>query len=468
MNFIVFFKKILSVLKRKNTVHPRVIFFISSVVVLTLGFYQNFWGTADSDEFGYFQKDSESLVIGRLALAQRQGIFSQGGFLCRIEPAYPANCTPKQRNELFVQREVNQYSTYFNRIDTGIYTNYASQMGLQGMCFAFLDKILGFKTTTNIKILYLITSIMSAIAISLIISWISIQIGIIQSTIVLLLTVFTPSLTLFGRNLYWVIWALYIPFITSIFLLNSESKLNISTKRIVALTFISVVIKCLFTGYEFITAVLIMLTTPYFFYAVFQKWKMAYFIRRLLIVSGSALAGVLSVITVHIIQISTNILDVSGLSYIIGRFIQRTSSPDVIGERFEPEFNYDRISIISKYLHQKALSFPEVFDFFSFEISFAHVILIFLICSGLTFISKKYSPIIAGNRRLYIALVSFLWGSFLAPFSWFIIFKQHSYVCLHQNHIVWYMPSVIVGFALCASVGCNLVIDIFSKLKQQF
>ncbi|MBU1565771.1 MAG: hypothetical protein KJ630_09090 [Proteobacteria bacterium] len=444
------------------------IFFIASVVVLTLGFYNNFWGTADSDEFGYFQKDSESLVIGRLALAQKQGIFSQGGFLCRIEPVYPANCTPKQRNELFAQREANQYSVYLSRIDTGIYTNYASQMGFQGMCYAILDKILGFKTTTKIEILYLITSLMSAIAMSLIILWISIQFGIIKSTIVLLLMVFAPSLTLFGRNLYWVVWAFYIPFITSIFLLNSEVKLNISTKRIVVLTFISVAIKCLFTGYEFITTVLIMLTTPYFFYAVFQKWEITFFIRRLLIVSASALAGVLSVMTVHIVQISTNIPDVNGLGYIIGKFIHRTSSPDVVSERFEPGFAYDRISIISKYLNLKALSFPKVVDFFSFNISFAQLILIFLICSVLAFISENISPIIARNRRLHVALVSFLWVSFLAPFSWLIIFKQHSYVCIHQNHIVWYMPSVIVGFALCASVGCNLAIDIYSKLKQQF
>ncbi len=456
--------KLLPVLKGIYINYKTGIILVSSIAVLTLGFYDNFWNTANSAEFGYFQKDSESLVVGRLALAKRQGILSQGGFLCRIEPPFPDNCTTKERHELFTQRSINQYSVYLNSIDTGVYTNYLSQIGFQAMCFATLDGILNFNPRINIKILYFLTSLMSAIAMSLIILWIYLQLGFIQAIIVLLLLVFAPSLTLFGRNLYWVVWAFYIPFITSLFLLNSERKRRISIMKIVAWTFVSLVVKCLFTGYEYISAVLIMLALPYFFYAVLDKWGIACFIRRFLVVSLSSLAGLLSVVMIHIFQFSANTPRVNGLEYIIARFIKRTSSTTYVDERFDPAFNYDRVSIIGKYLNQKALSFSDVYNFFPFTITFAQLIWIFLTCSMLVFISGNYSPLIAKDRRMFLALMSSLWVSFLAPLSWFIIFKQHAYVHIHMDHIVWFMPFVIMGFALCASVGCNLVTDMFLKI----
>lgn len=460
------YRKIMFVLKGIYVNHRAGIVLVSSVAVLTLGFYNNFWNTANSEEFEYFQKDSESLVIGRLALAKRQGIFSQGGFLCRIEPPYPKNCTPEERNELFTQRYINQYSVYLDNIDTGVYTNYPSQIGFQGMCFAVIDKILNLNPRTNLEILYFLTSFMSAIAISSIIFWMYIQFGVVSSIIVLLLLVFAPSLTLFGRNLYWALWSFYIPFIISIFLLNAEKKRRISIMEIFVFAFVSVIIKCLFTGYEYISAVLIMLTVPYFFYAVLYNWKFAYFIRRFLLVSAGAIAGVLFVLIIHIIQFSVNMPSVNGVNYIIGRFVKRTSSMVFVDERFDPGFHYDRVSILGKYFNQTALSFSEAHTFFPFTITFAQLVWIFLICSMLVFIAENYSPLIAKNRRKLLALMSSLWISFLAPLSWFIIFKQHAYVHIHMDHIVWFMPFVIMGFALCASVGCNLGVDIFLKIKK--
>ena len=37
-------------------------------------------------------------------------------------------------------------------------------------------------------------------------------------------------------------------------------------------------------------------------------------------------------------------------------------------------------------------------------------------------------------------LVLATWFSILAPFSWYIIFKAHSFIHMHMNFIVWQMP----------------------------
>jgi hypothetical protein len=42
-----------------------------------------------------------------------------------------------------------------------------------------------------------------------------------------------------------------------------------------------------------------------------------------------------------------------------------------------------------------------------------------------------------------------MWFSLLAPLSWFVIFKAHSYIHTHMNFIVWQMPFTFFGFAAC-------------------
>jgi len=60
-----------------------------------------------------------------------------------------------------------------------------------------------------------------------------------------------------------------------------------------------------------------------------------------------------------------------------------------------------------------------------------------------------------GRRGL--ALISAVWFASLAPLSWFVIFKAHSYIHLHMNFITWHMPFALLGFGLCGYVAERLV-----------
>ena len=48
------------------------------------------------------------------------------------------------------------------------------------------------------------------------------------------------------------------------------------------------------------------------------------------------------------------------------------------------------------------------------------------------------------------------WFSFLAPLSWFVIFKAHSHCHTHMNFLVWQMPFTILGVALCGVASRGL------------
>ena len=55
----------------------------------------------------------------------------------------------------------------------------------------------------------------------------------------------------------------------------------------------------------------------------------------------------------------------------------------------------------------------------------------------------------AQQRKRNLALITTLWVSILAPLSWYVIFKGHSYIHTHMNHILWQMPFTFFGFAVC-------------------
>jgi ABC-type multidrug transport system permease subunit len=61
------------------------------------------------------------------------------------------------------------------------------------------------------------------------------------------------------------------------------------------------------------------------------------------------------------------------------------------------------------------------------------------------------------EKQKRVALIFATWFSILAPLSWFIIFKSHSYLHVHMNFIVWQMPFVFFGFAVCGLVVKSLL-----------
>ena len=52
---------------------------VVSVFVLFAGFSSNAWHVKEEKSFLRFQRDTESLIIGRLAKSHQDGIFSAGG-----------------------------------------------------------------------------------------------------------------------------------------------------------------------------------------------------------------------------------------------------------------------------------------------------------------------------------------------------------------------------------------------------
>ena len=440
------------------------IFSFIAFLFLFFGFYNNTYNVVAEKRFENFEKYSESLVIGKLAVAKKQGIFYKGGLTGRIMDV------PKNKNPILYQYELYTKQLEFN---SKKYHTYNSQTGGQALFFASLDNILPFKKSINLKIFYIITSILSSILLTLFLVWVAGMYDVLTAAFALLFILLSPWITIFGRNIWWSLWSFYIPFITMLLCFNKESlrNIHISYFRLFLISLMAMLAKCFFTGFEYITTTIIMALTPLLFYTIYQHWNLKKFIKRLFYVSSGYISAILLSFVILAIQISyVKGSIVKGFEHIIYSFGKRTSGdPSNFPEVYKDSLQSSYTGILKKYLTGKAYDFNSFIHFGGrhlWIIDFRELIFIFIVFSILYYYILKRVSINDLNRSKGKALLITLWVSILAPISWFIIFKGHSYIHTHMNFIVWYMPFCLFGFVVIGVVLSHLLKRAFNFFKR--
>ena len=162
-----------------------------------------------------------------------------------------------------------QYKAYTDNLPFRSYTKYLSQIGVQGMFFSALDKIIPISSGKKLKVFYAITSILTALVLTWTILWFNKEFGFFVGLFVLGSAIFSQWLVVFGRNLWWSTWAFYLPMLAVMnYMQRNRSSMNGKTIKFGAVVFITIFIKCLFNGYEYITTTLLMMMVPIVFYNV--------------------------------------------------------------------------------------------------------------------------------------------------------------------------------------------------------
>ena len=247
---------------------------ILSTVLLFCGFFSNCWHAAEQEWFLHFQHDNESLVIGRMVKARGDGIFSAGGML-------GAGMRHNIHVEWISQEEADhQYTAYLTGLTFADYSPYMSQIGGQAMFFSLLDRILPLLPRTKLNIYHIFTSLLSAVALTLVVLWFYDEFGLSVMLFVLCSMVFSQWLTVFGRNLWWSLWVFYLPMIAVMRFYRSHSPAEDPRFiRLGVLAFVSVFVKCLFNGYEYMTTTLLMMVTPFVYYGILYRLNGRQFLR---------------------------------------------------------------------------------------------------------------------------------------------------------------------------------------------
>jgi hypothetical protein len=104
--------------------------------------------------------------------------------------------------------------------------------------------------------------------------------------------------------------------------------------------------------------------------------------------------------------------------------------------------------VLSEYINGRAMRLSQIFPFQSFapDVNYLGLLLVFVFFTFLLLVMRFQTNRKSQKKK---ALLTTTWLSALAPLSWFVLFKAHSYIHTQMNYIVWQMPFTLYGIALC-------------------
>ena len=434
-----------------------------SILLLFIGFLSNLWHVAEQEWFDTHQRDTESLIVGRMVKSRQDGIFSAGGLT-------GAGIVDLD-NWISSEQIDTQYSAYLNKLTFDKFAPYMSQPGGQGILFSVFDKLIPLSPQIKLWSFYVMTALLSAIALTAIIGWFYEEFGGWVAIFVVGSAVLSQWLTVFGKNLWWSLWAFYLPMIVVMyFLKRSRDPANRQFIRFGILISISVFIKCFINGFEYITTTLVMMTVPCVYYAVLDKWSRHQCMKgTLAAISGSGVAIFFGLILLcfQIGAAKDGFSD--GVEHVVYSLGKRTHGevqnfPEVYAASLEA----GTVGVVITYAQGVFFDFNNYISLtnafvsnFLLKIRYVYLIVLFILGSILLFLRSTPE-----RRQHYIALIWTTWFSILAPLSWYVIFKAHSYIHTHMSFLLWQMPFTFFGFAVFGAAVIALTNRLKSELKQ--
>lgn len=414
-----------------------------SVGLMTAGFYANTWKAAPDYQFSDFTAGSESLIIGRLVKSRTDGYFSDGAFPGRGDYSVRAPYEVRTRH---------QYQTYFDSGTFHTFYPYKSQLAFQSWLFSNLDSIFNVSNYQKLEIFRFLTALMTAIVLSGFVAWIFEEFGLFTASTVFFCIVSSIWITLFARNIWWMTGVFYLPVISILFLLRQcETQHHYSHLNAIALAYVSLFTKCLFTGFEYITTTLIMMVSPLMYYTAKCQWTRQDCLHRIGVISLACTAAVLSYLGILLHQLSKTEGGYDrAVHYIYSRIVKRTYYFDT-SEFFHPGHASSLWNVLNDYAHSTLMSIEwAAEDLLPFSSSFSLqawqlVTILAVVTLAAHSILKKQGSDEERQIKCF-ALLATAWFSLLAPLSWLIIFKSHSAEHLHMNHIIWHMPFALFSF----------------------
>lgn len=412
--------------------------FLLSAFLLFLNFDRNLLGLVPAEAFASFDKGSESLVIGRLVWTRQNGFFADGALLG----------TGDAPNPIFGEAEFNhQYEVYLSGGEFQTYLRYKSQSGGQAWFFSLLDWISPFSPALNLRLFRALTALLSALTLAALILWFYLQFGGFTALFVLFASLISHWLTLYGRNLFYSVWDYFLPMVAALFLLEGGSRRR-STRwpesRFYWIVGGLVFFKGFFSGYDFMLLPMGMVAVALVYYALRDKWGLAQFVRRLLLTGLACALGISASFLILAAQIGSVTGRFSdGLLHIVNTMGRRTfgtpldpSQADFYAEGYHASV----LSVLTAVAGKTAIVAP---------IQFTHLFALFGVVSVLTLLALWLRRAHLGEAAASRALLATAWISFLSPLAWLTIFKAHAYYHLFTTAIVWHMPTMFFGYALC-------------------
>jgi hypothetical protein len=390
---------------------------------------------------GVYDGTSEASVVGRMARAEVDGYFKNTDLGSNVDPRHP-------------NADLSNYPSQFRYYEhpelihsLGLaWAPYPSHFGLQGYIFAAIDLIDPLPRSMRIPFYHLLASLFTAGMLVWIAAILRSKFGWAAFIGFLLPAVMEPMFSGLAPNLCWFAGSWLLPIPLGMLLADEDDERRRGV--LLGLLFLAFLVRFL-SGYEFTSTIILatavgcLLTVkerPDFFRHVLRNASLAVGVGLMaFIVAATAHAAKQGGFAVFAKKAASRMLgDASSLQdqLILGKF-------EPIG------------AVIWLYLGGNYVTLIKNFGF---------VLALIALYAVLILADERFNWFYgAGRRKLQVLALAVL-ASFTAPLSWFVLGKGHSFDHLPFDLIMWYVPTIPLGFAMCAVAIVSFVE--YLKLKR--
>jgi hypothetical protein len=372
-----------------------------------------------------YDDTSEASVVGRLARAAADGFFKNTDLGVNIDPQHP-------NSDLFDYPTQVRYFEHPDLIHSLnlVWAPYPSHFALQGYVFAAIDLINPLPRSMRIPFYHLLASLFTAGMLVWMAAILRAKFGWAAFAGFLLPAAIEPMFSGLAPNLCWFAgsWLLPLPF--GMLLADEDDARH--RHVLLGLMFLAFLVRFL-AGYEFASTIILatavgcLLTAkerPDLFRHVLRNasWAVA------LGVAAFAVAAMLHAakqggFTVFAQKAANRMIGDAG-----------SLQDQLILGKFEPIG-----AVLWLYLGGNYITLIKNFGFVLAFIAMNAVLML---------LDERFNWFYgAGRRKLQVLALAVL-ASFTAPLSWFILGKGHSFDHLPYDLIMWYVPTIPLGFAM--------------------
>lgn len=369
--------------------------------------------SADSRFFEAFDRFSQGLVVGNI-VAHDVGIADQTWNL-----GFVAVNGDQERSE-------NIWATYQQAVRNGalksvVQAPYISQYGIQGVAFQALQQMFGI---TDFAVLQLFNSILFSLVITALAFLFGRAYDWRFGVVFFLVTIGSPWIVAFARNLYWVPFTWFLPAVFAA--MAYLCKTNLTRALCLCGVAAAVFLKSL-AGYEYLSNITLFACSIFVIGPFFRQQAPRHGFNFALgcLAFLACVVGFACALLIHAGMRGDTV--VQGLINILEQDVKRVSygNPGSFEAKLHDSLSASLSSVLAQYWTQ--WSTPVVAGISAKVLDFA---VAFALLGSLYALARKQ---LAGTRVLVVLGIYFA-----ASISWFVAAKSHSYIHTQLNFVLWY------------------------------
>lgn len=411
-------------------------------VILFAGFAVNLPDKLSSQGVKNFDSWSNDIMISDLMYLQHYG----------LDTALQKSIAPPDLQQVY-GTEIDASRLQIQVFEEGktfpkeIFKKYDSNVTIQRFLYAFLDRVLPVNNATLLLVLKGLNCALLAGMAAAVVCWLgSITHPVFSPVATVILAALCPNFTMYRTNLYWFGGSLFVPMVVSILLVRSKVFQTAAPKKQFTLLASAAFLSCLFKQlvyFEFVSTVMVAMTIPVFYWLFAEQKSVREGLRAGVRCIGAQVAGaagsfVVAVAIRFALQIKDygwqRAMEISTENFMLRILGNAQTQSESILESYEAGY----LEVLGKMFRATCFALGDYALSFG-QLTGAVALLAVLYLVVRTW-KKPQTPSRTWNAHLIITCLSLL-----APLSWFVLAKPHTYV--HGRHctFVWFVPFVIVA-----------------------